>query len=134
VPWYLPSPAELKAPLAAGKTLDVGSVDQEGLLFRASPSPASEISYIKVFATKERTDFSFLKQLWKSPSEDRLRELAVSPFGNDPDILEPLEPPSVNDDAASMLFGGIAAWADARIAIIRKTEVITLGCQTTSSP
>lgn len=68
----------MKEPLQPHGELRVGCGDVDGLLLRGHGSRrgTSDITYIKIFATKERTRFSFLMQQRKSLLEERLRGLA----------------------------------------------------------
>lgn len=76
VPWYIPHPAAMEAPLKPGEDLIVGE-NENGLQFQQRANRISEISYIKIFVTTERTSFSSLIQYFKSPFEDQLRGLTL---------------------------------------------------------
>lgn len=75
--WYLPSSGTDQPTLKAQGSLPVGCGDEDGLLFE--DVFRSAILYIRVFVTTEKTDFSFLRQQWISPTEDRVRELESQP-------------------------------------------------------
>ena len=106
--WY-PSPSGNRSPLKAGEILRVGSGDEKGLFFEwnrtslleslffgQKPREKIELSYLKVFATTELTDFSSLMQGFRSSAEERVRELNV----------EPVEPDPVHDDDDMDIVGG----------------------------
>jgi hypothetical protein len=71
VPWYTPTEA-----LTAGTTneLNVGCGDEYDLMFEWRPDSKEDLFYIKIFVTKERTSFSFLKQCGNT-DEEKLRGL-----------------------------------------------------------
>jgi hypothetical protein len=69
--------------LKAGQKLQVGCGDEQGLLLELWENyPA--MTYLRVFATKERTDFSSITQWWNSSTEDRVREL-IDPSDDPPE-------------------------------------------------
>ena len=74
-PWYLPKSGAQNAPLPPNSELVVGCENEEGLLFSWSEGHTIDISYVKIFATMERTVFSSLMQRYVSPAEDKSRGL-----------------------------------------------------------
>lgn len=77
VPWYAPPPGMKDAPLRANNELIVGSGKEEGLLFNWTPGRAFDVSYIKIFVTMERTQFSSLAmQRYTSSAVDSLEGLS----------------------------------------------------------
>lgn len=106
-------PSEHQSPLKAGGKRSFGSRDSDnaGLIFECPTKSKAEVSYVKVFATTEPTDFSFLEQWFRSPTEDRLRELQVEP--QDGPSAIPIE------SRGDLKFGGIASWTTAMFTIVR---------------
>ncbi|KAF8333297.1 hypothetical protein F5887DRAFT_922119 [Amanita rubescens] len=114
VPLYPLSPSERQSQLKAGENRSFGSRDGSGLLFECPAKNKVELSYIKVFATKEKTDFSFLEQWFRSPTQDTLRELQVAlPAG-------PSAPPG--ESIGGLKFGGLASWTTAMFTIVRTSN------------
>jgi len=90
-----------------------GSRDEKGLFFewkRLVPREKAELSYLKVFATTEWTEFSSLMQEFRSSTE----ELDVKP---------PVEPRSRQQHGyygSNVRFGGgLASWTTLRFTIVR---------------
>jgi len=75
LPWYMPHPAITEAPLLPGKSHTVGCRNQDGLLYQWKKNRKTDISYIKIFMTTERTRFSSMLQQRNSLFEDQVREL-----------------------------------------------------------
>ncbi|KIJ45998.1 hypothetical protein M422DRAFT_46320 [Sphaerobolus stellatus SS14] len=119
IPWY-PSSSTNQVKLQAGQRRTIGCGDEEGLLFTwKNKDKEVELSYLKVFATKEHTNFSFLMQQYISPTEDRVREHRLQQF---PDPRSDLRVETMDDDLQTMTgkvkFGGLAEWTTVRIGIV----------------
>lgn len=119
-PWYLPHAGLLRAPLEADKELVVGSEDDgKGLMFVYKKTKAREYTYMKVFVTKERMDFTALQQWFTSPTEDILRGHfkfhSAIPITRD---LSDLRSPEKEREADLKKL--VSSWASLRLAIVEK--------------
>jgi len=139
-PWYIPKSGAKDAPLRPNDKLVVGCENEEGLLFNWSEGHTIDISYVKIFATMERTVFSSLIQQYVSPAEDTLRdafetwalEHHKTTHIND-GIGEP-QSPSIDapeysperpgrDTRSRAKVGLRAKWAAMRITIVQKYDI-----------
>jgi len=123
-PWYHPPLSADQPPLKAGQKLQVGCDDEQGLLLELwEKHPA--MTYIRVFATKERTDFSSITQWWNSSTEDRVRGL-VDPAhpSDDPPETRPIRSDTAEfeadkDQPNRTKFGSPAAdWVAVTVTIV----------------
>lgn len=94
------------------------------------------MTYIRVFATKERTDFSSITQWWNSNAEDRLRELIEPDHPSEhPPQMRPIRSDSINtvdvsfepdnpeDQPNRTKFGTPAAdWVAVTVAIVLRPK------------
>ena len=114
MPLHATSTNERQSLVKVGEKQSFGSrdSDQVGLVFECPTDSKVEVSYIKVFATTEATDFWFLEQWFRSPSEDRLRELQVESKTDS-------GPPLDESIGRVVRFGGLASWTTAMFTIIR---------------
>ncbi|TFK67868.1 hypothetical protein BDN72DRAFT_74132 [Pluteus cervinus] len=69
--WYAPPLGSYKPPLEENGTLAVHGLFS--IFFGWQPDRNLDFLHIKIFATKEKTDFGFLAQWFVSPIEDNLR-------------------------------------------------------------
>ena len=70
----MPPAGLLKAPLGANKELVMESPEQtKALMFSYGWGRTREYTYMKIFVTKERMDFTAFQQWFTSPTEDELR-------------------------------------------------------------
>ncbi|KAE9396982.1 hypothetical protein BT96DRAFT_91406 [Gymnopus androsaceus JB14] len=74
LPWYTPDRGALTSPLDANGELVIGYRDNaDDLLLAYRENRDNDLLYLKIFITKERTDFSFLGQWLSAKQEDDLR-------------------------------------------------------------
>ncbi|TFK67871.1 hypothetical protein BDN72DRAFT_960705 [Pluteus cervinus] len=73
-PWYAPSLGSYAPPLKANSKLEVGRDDGQFCIYSDwNPDRNLDFLYIKIFVTREKTDFSFFSQWVNSATEDSLR-------------------------------------------------------------
>jgi hypothetical protein len=128
LPWYMPHPAIPEAPLLPGKKHLVGCGNEDGLLFRWQKNRKTDITYIKIFVTTERTRFSSMMQQHMSIIEGRLRELS-SPgsFSTEPSEVTSNSQQSIHEAEEvpqAMNLGRGSKWAAMRITIKRSYEKV----------
>lgn len=70
----MPPLGAVDPPLAKKNKLIIGCGDiGRRITFRYRENRDCDFLYLKIFVTRERTDFKFLLQWFTSPTEDRLR-------------------------------------------------------------
>jgi hypothetical protein len=83
----MPQLGSKEPPLKANDKLVVGCGREDGLAFGWSSGHKVDITYIKIFVARDRTDFSSIMQRYDSVIEDKLRGWTLKPNYSKPLLI-----------------------------------------------